>query len=99
MPVDLPWSEYVDVLKPNGALCVVGASPGELRVPLFGLLEGQKSVGGSAVGYNVEMKEMFHFAAKHAIIPRTEIYPMREVNTVLSRLRQNRVRYRAVLSS
>jgi alcohol/geraniol dehydrogenase (NADP+) len=99
VPADLPWAQYVNVLKPNGALCIVGASPGELHVPLFGLLEGQKSIGGSAIGSNAEIREMFHFAAKHAIIPMTEIYPMRDVNSVLTRLRQNRVRYRAVLAT
>jgi uncharacterized zinc-type alcohol dehydrogenase-like protein len=99
VPVDLPWAQYVNVLKPNGALCVVGASPGELRVSLFGLLEGQKSIGGSAIGSNAEIREMFHFAAKHAIMPMTEVYPMKDVNNALTRLRQNRVRYRAVLAN
>lgn len=42
---------------------------------------------------------MFHFAAKQAIILKTEMDPMREVNTVLSCRQQNRVRYRAVLSN
>jgi D-arabinose 1-dehydrogenase-like Zn-dependent alcohol dehydrogenase len=99
VPVDLPWAQYVNVLKPNGALCIVGASPGEFHVSLFGLLEGQKSIGGSAIGSNAEMREMFHFSAKHAIMPMTEVYPMKDVIDVLTRLRQNRVRYRAVLAS
>jgi alcohol/geraniol dehydrogenase (NADP+) len=97
VPVDLPWAQYLSILRPNGALCIVGASPGEVRVPAVALLDGQKSIGGSAVGSNAEIKEMFHFSAKHAIIPMTEHYPMREVNEVLERLRKNRVRYRAVL--
>lgn len=57
------------------------------------------SLGGSAIGSNGEIREMFHFAAKHAIIPMTEIYPMSDVNNVLTRLRQNHVRYRAVLAN
>jgi D-arabinose 1-dehydrogenase-like Zn-dependent alcohol dehydrogenase len=32
-------------------------------------------------------------------MPMTELYPMKEVNQALDRLRQNRVRYRAVLAS
>lgn len=97
VPVDLPWAEYMSILKPNGALCIVGASPGEVRVPAVALLDGQKSIGGSAVGSNAEMREMFHFSAKHAIIPMTELYPLKSVNQVLERLRRNQVRYRAVL--
>ena len=96
-PVDLPWAEYLNVVSPNGALCIVGASPGEIRVPVNALLDCQKSIGGSAVGSNAEVREMFRFSAKHAIMPRTELYPMKEVNRTLDRLRRNRVRYRAVL--
>jgi uncharacterized zinc-type alcohol dehydrogenase-like protein len=99
VPVDLPWAEYLNVLRPNGALHIVGASPGEVSVPVIALLDGQKSIGGSAIGSNAEIREMFRFSAKHAIMPMTELYPMKEVNQALDRLRQNRVRYRAVLAS
>ena len=84
-------------LKPDGALGIVGASPGEITVPVFDLLEGQKSISGSAVGSNSDMKEMLHFSAQHAIWPMIGLYTMREVNKALDRLRKNRVRYRAVL--
>jgi alcohol/geraniol dehydrogenase (NADP+) len=97
VPVDLPWVEYLSILKANGALCIVGASPGLVSVPAVALLDGQKSIGGSAVGSNAEIKQMFHFSAKHAIIPTTEPYAMSDANQALERLRQNRVRYRAVL--
>jgi len=40
---------------------------------------------------------MFHFSAKHAIIPMIELYPLTSVNLALERLRRNHVRYRAVL--
>ena len=40
---------------------------------------------------------MFHFSAKHAIIPMIELYPLTSVNLALERLRRKHVRYRAVL--
>ena len=96
-PVDLPWAEYANLLRPNGALCIVGAAPGEVGVPAVALLDGQKSIGGSAVGSNSEMRAMFDFSATHAIISTTELYPLASVNQALERLRHNQVRYRAVL--
>ena len=60
------------------------------------VLDGQKSIG-SAIGSNAEMSEMFHFSAKHAIMPMIELYASSRVNQALSRLRNNHVRYRAVL--
>ena len=96
-PVDLSWPEYLNLLKPNGHLCIVGASPGEVRVPAFALIDGQKSIGGSAVGSNGDIAEMLQFAAAHKIAPRIEPFALKNVNDALARLRHNRVRYRAVL--
>ena len=96
---DRPWAEYLNVLKPNGAVCIVGASPGEVRVSAFGLIEGQKNIGGSAVGSNSEIKTMLRFSAEHGIKPVIELYPMMDVNQALTRVRSNRVRYRAVLAN
>ncbi|MGH7796550.1 MAG: NAD(P)-dependent alcohol dehydrogenase [Candidatus Binatia bacterium] len=97
VPADLPWADYVSALKPNGLLCIVGVSPGEVRMPALGLIEGQKTIGGSAIGSNAEIRAMFQFSVEHAIMPVIELYAMKDVNKALERLRQNQVRYRAVL--
>jgi uncharacterized zinc-type alcohol dehydrogenase-like protein len=68
----------------NGALGIVGASPGELRVPVCRLLEGQKSIGGSAIGSNAEMRAMLEFAAAHAVQPRIGSYSMSAINDMLN---------------
>lgn len=99
VPVSLPWTEYVNVLKPNGRLCLVGASPGDIQVPATALLDGQKSIGGSAIGSNAEIRAMLDFSAEHGILPQVELFPMAEVNQALARLRENNVRYRAVLAN
>jgi uncharacterized zinc-type alcohol dehydrogenase-like protein len=97
VPVALPWAEYMHLLKPNGKLCIVGASPGEVRIPVFDFLDGQKSVTGSAVGSNKEIREMLQFSARHKITPKIELFLLRDVNQALKRLRKNDLRYRAVL--
>jgi uncharacterized zinc-type alcohol dehydrogenase-like protein len=94
---DLPWLEYLNLLKPNGHLCLVGASPGELRVPIFPLIEAQKSIGGSAIGSNAELAAMLDFSAEHKISPLVESFSMKDANTAIARLRKNQLRYRAVL--
>jgi len=94
---DLPWLDYLNLLKPNGHLGIVGASPGELRVPVFPLIEAQKSIGGSAVGSNAELAAMLDFSAEHKIAPLVECFAMRDANAAMARLRKNQLRYRAVL--
>lgn len=93
--IDDDWGMSAFPLVPGHE--IVGASPGELRVPVFGLLEGQKNIGGSAIGPNAEMRAMLEFAAAHAVQPMSESYSMSTISDVLQRLRANRVRYRAVL--
>lgn len=97
IPVELPWAEYLNMLKPNGTFCLVGAAPGDIRVPAFALIEAQKSICGSAVGSNRAIVEMLRLSAEHKIAPLIEHFPMADVNSALGRLRQNQVRYRAVL--
>ena len=87
----------MNVLKPDGKLCIVGASPGEVRVSAFILLDGQKSIGGSAVGANVEIREMLAFSAAHDIKPMIELFAIKDLNLALDRVRHNDMRYRAVL--
>lgn len=96
-PVDLSWTEYLSVLKPNGAFCVVGAAPGEIRIPASDLIDGQKSITGSAVGSVHEIRQMFEFSVHHRIEPAIELYPMKEANRAVESVRENRLRYRAVL--
>jgi len=99
VPVNLPWAEYLNVLKPDGRLCLVGASPGDIQVPAIALIDGQKSIGGSAIGSNAEIRAMLEFSAAHGICPQVELFPMAEVNQAVARLRKNKVRYRAVLAN
>lgn len=99
VPADLPWTAYLNLLKPNGSLCIVGASPGEFKVPVVALIDGQKNVGGSAVGSNAEMRAMLKFSAEHNIAPMVELFEMKDVNRALDRLRGNHLRYRAVLTN
>jgi uncharacterized zinc-type alcohol dehydrogenase-like protein len=96
-PVDLPWAAYLEVLKPDGRFCIVGAAPGDVRLPACALIGGQKSIGGSAVGSNAEIRAMLDFAVAHHLQRMVELYAMNDVNKALERLIRNQIRYRAVL--
>jgi uncharacterized zinc-type alcohol dehydrogenase-like protein len=98
-PARLDWILYLQALRPNGVLCLVGASPGLLQVPSAQLLLGQKAICGSDIGDRGTMLEMLRFAARHGVVPTVEMRPMHEVNLGLERLRNNRARYRVVLSN
>jgi uncharacterized zinc-type alcohol dehydrogenase-like protein len=95
--VDLDWSAYLNLLRPKGKLCIVGAVVQPLSIPAFPLIVGQKTVCGSNIGGSVMIREMLEFAARHGIRPQVELKPIAEANAALARLAANQARYRMVL--
>jgi len=69
-----------------------------LQIPAAQLLTGQRAICGSDIG-SPAIREMLAFAAEHAIGAQVETAPMSEVNAALQRVRDNRVRYRMVLTN
>jgi uncharacterized zinc-type alcohol dehydrogenase-like protein len=93
----LDWEAMLTALGPRGRLHVVGAVLEPIPVHAFSLIMGQKQVSGSPSGSPTAIARMLDFCARHGIEPMVENYPMSQVNTALDRLRQGKVRYRAVL--
>jgi len=96
----LDWTTYLRTLRPRGILCLVGSPPGLLQLPASLLVTGERAIAGSDIGGRAQIREMLHFCARHRIAPRIEELAMTEanVNLAVERLRENKVRYRAVLS-
>lgn len=99
-PADLDWTGLVNVLRPQGTLCVVGA-PGMavLNVPPILLLLGEKKICGSNTGGRATIEEMLGFAARHRIGATVEVMPMAQVNAALDKVRAGKARYRMVLKA
>jgi uncharacterized zinc-type alcohol dehydrogenase-like protein len=94
---DLDWNAYLNLLRPKGKLCIVGAALQPLNISAFALIVGQKTVCGSNTGGRPAILEMLEFAARHGIRPQVELKPMAEANAALARLAANQARYRIVL--
>ena len=98
-PGDLDWGAYLDVLRPEGKLCVVGVPQNPMAIPAFPLIAGQKTVCGSPIGGRSDIDTMLTFAVRHGIKAQTESYAMSEVNPAMDRVRNNQARYRIVLKN
>lgn len=94
---DVPWNAYVNVLRRNSKLCLLGLPEHEVSVAAVPLVFFQRSIIASGIGSRLEIQKMLEFSALHGIRPMVELYRMDEVNTAMDRLRRNEVRYRAVL--
>lgn len=95
--VPLDWSEYLNLLGPDGTLHFVGAVLEPVAVPAFSLIGGRKKITGSPLGSPATVRTMLDFAARHGIAAQTEDFAMAEVNQALDHLRAGKARYRLVL--
>lgn len=97
--VPLDWQAIIATLAPHGRLHFVGAVLEPVPVQVFSLLDGQKSVSGSAIGSPTNMAKMLDFCVRHKIEPQVEHFAMSRVNEALDHLRAGKARYRIVLDA
>jgi uncharacterized zinc-type alcohol dehydrogenase-like protein len=97
--VPLDWAGVLAALAPRGRLHVVGAVLEPIPVSVPSLIFGEKSISASPTGSRTQIDDMLAFAARHAIAPQVEHYPMSRVNEAFEHLKAGRARYRIVLDA
>jgi uncharacterized zinc-type alcohol dehydrogenase-like protein len=85
---------YINLLRRDGNLTIVGAPPTPLRVAAFGLIMRRRSFSGSSIGGVAETQEMLDFCGKHNITADVEVIPTQKVNEAYERLLKSDVKYR-----
>lgn len=85
---------YIQLLKMDGTMTLVGAPEKPLALSSFGLLFGRKSVAGSLIGGIRETQEMLDFCGEHNITSDVEVIPMQKINEAYDRLLRSDVKYR-----
>ena len=70
-----------------------------LDIGVFGLIMGQKSISGTAVGSPASIAEMLDFANQHEVKPVIEKFKFAQINEAMEHLRSGKVKYRIVLEN
>lgn len=85
---------YIQLLRRDGNITLVGAPDKPHSISAFGLLVGRRSISGSLIGGIAETQEMLDFCGKHNITADVEIIPIQRVNEAYERLLKSDVKYR-----
>jgi uncharacterized zinc-type alcohol dehydrogenase-like protein len=85
---------YINMLRRDGNITLVGAPEKPLQVAAFGLLFGRRSLSGSPIGGIAETQEMLDFCGKNNITSDVEVIPIQKVNEAYERLLKSDVKYR-----
>lgn len=91
------YNQYIDMLKVNGTMVVVGAPPEPSVVKAFSLIGKRRSIAGSMIGGIKETQEMLDYCAEHNIVSDVEVINIADINTAYERMLKNDVRYRFVI--
>ena len=97
IPVDHDLTPFLELLKTDGAMCVVGAVEPLSKVNAAQLIFGRRSLTGSLIGGIAETQEMLNFCGENDILSEVEVIRMDEINEAFERMRKSDVKYRFVI--
>jgi uncharacterized zinc-type alcohol dehydrogenase-like protein len=88
---------YLNLLRVDGSLALVGAPEHPLPVAAFSLIPYRRSFSGSLIGGIAETQEMLEFCGKHNIVSDIEMIGIQQINEAYERLLKGDVKYRFVI--
>jgi len=90
-------NEYLNALRRDGTLVVVGVSVEPTPIATFPLILGRRRIAGSIIGGIRQTQEMLDFCGKHNIPADIEVIPIKDVEKAFDRTVKGDVRYRFVI--
>ena len=85
---------FINLLRRDGNITMVGAPATPLPVAVFGLIFKRRSLSGSPIGGLAETQEMLDFCGQHNITSDIEVIPIQKLNEAYERLVRSDVKYR-----
>ena len=95
---DQDLHNFVEALRPNGTLVIVGVPPSPLQIPGARSSPASAPSAAAHIGSPRDIREMLDVAARHDVKAITERFPMKDANDAIDKVKKNKVRYRAVLT-
>jgi uncharacterized zinc-type alcohol dehydrogenase-like protein len=91
------YNAYLALLRPRGAMVLVGAPPSTATLDPFALILAGRQLAGSMIGGLAETQEMLDHCAQHGVVSDIEVIPIQKINEAYERVLKSDVRYRFVV--
>lgn len=88
---------YLELLKLDATLVVVGVPPNPQPVKLMNLIMPRRQIAGSLIGGLKETQEMLDFCSQHNVMCDIELIRMQQINEAFDRMVKSDVKYRFVI--
>ena len=96
---DLDINMYIDLLKLDGTLVVIGLPINPYTLKPGALLSGRRRIAGSMIGGMPQLQEMLDFCGIHSIVSDVEVISADYVDTAYERTVSSDVKYRFVIDA
>jgi uncharacterized zinc-type alcohol dehydrogenase-like protein len=96
---DLPIEKYLNLLKVDGALVMIGLPTKPVTVGIGTLIGSRRKLSGSMIGGIPELQEMLNFCGEHNIVSDVEVIKPEYINEAYTRTVASDVKYRFVIDS
>jgi len=97
IPVNHSVDPYLELLKVDATMCVVGAVEPLSQVNAAQLMFGRRRLAGSIIGGIEETQQMLNFCGEKNIVSEVELIRMDEINEAFGRMLKSEVKYRFVI--
>jgi uncharacterized zinc-type alcohol dehydrogenase-like protein len=94
---DHDLNPYLETLKLDGTMTLVGAPERPASIAAFNLLFRRRRLAGSIIGGIRETQEMLDFCAENGITSDIEKIKIQDINQAYDRLLKSDVKYRFVI--
>ncbi len=91
------YNTYLALLRPGGAMVLVGVPPEPTALSAASLIGGNKRLAGSLIGGIAETRAMLDYCAEHKITSDIEVIPIQKINEAYERMLVGDVRFRFVI--
>jgi len=96
---DIDLAPYLDLLKVDGALVLVGLPNHPYAINAHWLVSKRRSVAGSMAGGMKELQQMIDFCAEHDLTSDVEVIDANYIQTAFERTIASDVKYRFVIDA
>jgi uncharacterized zinc-type alcohol dehydrogenase-like protein len=96
---ELEIGDYLNLLRLDGTLVVIGLPGKPYQVHAGALLNGRRRIAGSMIGGIVEMQEMLDFCGEKSIVSDVEVIEASYINEAYKRTVASDVKYRFVIDA
>jgi uncharacterized zinc-type alcohol dehydrogenase-like protein len=90
-------SPFLNLLKKDSTMVLVGAPEKPLPVASFDLIFGRRRLSGSPIGGIRQTQEMLNFCAERNIVADIEMIKIQDINHAYERMLKSDVKYRFVI--